>query len=242
MPTSPKTVVIIQARMGSTRLPGKIAKPIGGMPLLGRTIRRLQAAGELVSGGMKVMVATSTAPQDDATERLCREFGVDCFHGSELDVLARYVAASADLDERDTVCRATADNGVYCPVHCAKIVMEHRQREADYTCIEPLSYVVTEVMQVSALREMARRATSPYCREHVTPYFRQHPEEFKVVRLPPTWEGLRPDILLTLDTPEDFKKITWLYQCMAGKEDTFTLDDVYKLWDSNPPFLRDCKK
>ena len=217
--------------MGSTRLPGKIAMPIGGVPLLGRVVRRLQAASDLVPGGMTFRVATSTSPLDDTTEEICSQLGIGCFRGSEDDVLSRYVGASADLEEGDTVCRATADNAVYCPVRCAKIVIEHRRRQAEYTCIENLSAVIFEVMQVSALREMARRATSPYCREHVTPYFRERPDEFRVVQLPATWEGVRPEIRLTLDTPADLEKINWVYRCLGDNGDRFTLEEIYELWE-----------
>lgn len=223
-------IVLVQARMRSSRLPGKIAAPVCGRPMLGRVVSRLQAAGPLVPGGMAVVVATSTAAADDATEQLCRELGVGCSRGSEDDVLARYLAASARLADGDTVLRATADNCLYCPVRTAKIVAVHRQRQADYTSIENLSYVVPEVMQVGALREMARRATLPFHREHVTPYFREHPDEFKVVQLPPAWEGLRPEIRLTVDTPEELKKITWVYERLSHAENTFTLEDVYELW------------
>jgi spore coat polysaccharide biosynthesis protein SpsF len=227
--TSP-IIVLVQARMRSSRLPGKIAAMVCGRPMLGRVVSRLQAASPLIPGGMSVVVATSTAAADDATEQLCRELGVGCFRGSEDDVLARYLAASAHLADGDTVLRATADNCLYCPVRTAKIVAVHRQRNADYTSIENLSYVVPEVVQVGALREMARRAALPFHREHVTPYFREHQDEFKVVQLPPAWEGLRPEIRLTVDTPEELKKITWVYERLSRAENTFTLEDVYELW------------
>ena len=229
-----KTVVVVQARMGSTRLPGKIAMPINGMPLLGRVVRRLQAAGDLVPGGMRVMVASSTAPMDDATEHLCDDLGVECFRGSEDDVLARYLAASAHLGDSDTVLRATADNCLYCPVRVAKIVATHRRQNAEYTSIENLSYVVPEVMQAGALRKMALRAVSPYYREHVTPYFRDHRDEFRVVQLPPTWEGLRPEIRLTVDTPDELRKIAWIYESLSDRGNTFSLEDVYELCTRNP--------
>jgi spore coat polysaccharide biosynthesis protein SpsF len=215
--------------MRSSRLPGKIAATVCGVPLLGHTISRLQAASPSIPGGLTVVVATSTTTVDDATEQLCRDLNVGCFRGSEDDVLARYLAASAHLADDDTVLRATADNCLYCPIRTAKIVATHRERKADYTSVENLSYVVPEVMQVGALREMARRATDPYCREHVTPYFREHPEEFKVVKLPPTWEGLRPDIRLTVDMPEELEKINRVYQCLSDKGNRFTLEDVYEL-------------
>ena len=114
--------------MRSSRLPGKIAAPLEGVPLLGRVVGRLQAASPRIPGGMSVVVTTSTAALDDTTEDLCRDLGVGCFRGSEDDVLARYLAASAHLANDDTMLRATADNCLYCPVRTAKIVATHRER------------------------------------------------------------------------------------------------------------------
>jgi spore coat polysaccharide biosynthesis protein SpsF len=226
-----KPIVLIQARMRSTRLPGKIAAIIEGIPMLGRVVGRLKAACPLVPGGLTVAVVTSTTKEDDATEQLCAGLGVECFRGSEEDVLARYLAASAHLADDDTVLRATADNCLYCPVRTAKIIATHRQQNADYTSIQDLSYVVPEVMQVGALREMAGLANLPYHREHVTPYFRQpeHAGEFEVVRLSPTWEGLRPNIRLTVDTPQELEKISSIYRSLRDKGDAFSLEDVYEL-------------
>ena len=142
--------VVIQARVGSTRLPSKIMAPLAGRPLLAHVVGRLQAAwryDDTYAREWEVTVATTTSPSDDVTERLCRELGARCFRGSEEDVLARYLAAAADLAEDDVLVRATADNPVYCPVRAAAIVAEHCATQGDYVCIENLSYVVPEVMR-----------------------------------------------------------------------------------------------
>jgi spore coat polysaccharide biosynthesis protein SpsF len=193
--------VIVQARMGSSRLPGKILKPLGDRPLLAHVVTRLREAGRLMRQAWEVMVATTEEPADDATERWCRQHEVPVFRGAAQDVLRRYTEAAADLHDDDTVVRATADNPLYCPRRTAAIVEEHQRAGADYTCIENLSYVVPEVMQAGALRAMERVACDPYCREHVTPYFRQRPGEFRVQQLPATWRSLRPELRLTVDTP-----------------------------------------
>lgn len=233
--TAPRKAVriLVQARMGSSRLPGKIASDMAGRTLLARVVQRLAAAGDSVPGGVEVRVATSMAPGDDVTEALCRALGVPCFRGSETDVLARYVAASADLPDNATLVRATADNPLYCPRRTAALLAEHHQSGADYTAIDDLSYVVPEAMRVGALRAMERVAHTPYCREHVTPYFRQRREAFRVVLLPPTWQGLRPEIRLTVDTLEELQRMRRLCAALAGKEDLFTLEDVYGYCDTN---------
>ncbi len=224
-------VVVVQARMDSCRLPGKIAASLNGLPLLGRVVRRLQAAEAHFPWGLRVLVATTTNPADDATVSLCNDLRVDFFRGSENDVLARYLAATAGFGDDQTIVRATADNPLYCPQRTAKVMLNHLAAGADYTSIENLSYVVPEVMQVGALRGMARRATSPFCHEHVTPYFRQHPEEFRVTRLPPTWEGLRPEIRLTVDTPDELRQMAAIYEALGRANDTFSLERVYEFCD-----------
>src|SRR5438128_350065 len=110
---SPRTRVVIQARMGSTRLPGKIMADLAGRPMLAHIVRRLQAAAAFVPGIWEVVVATSTDPADDLTEHLCQTLGVDCVRGSKDDVLARYLAATANLAADDVILRATADNPLY---------------------------------------------------------------------------------------------------------------------------------
>ncbi len=217
--------------MDSSRLPGKIAAPLCGLPLLGRVVRRLQAAEAHFPPGLHVLVATTTNPADDVTTGLCGDLHVDFFRGSENDVLERYLAATAHLGDEQTIVRATADNPLYCPLRTAKIIFHHLDSGADYTSIEDLSYVVPEAMRVGALRDMARRATSPFCHEHVTPYFRQHPEEFRVTRLPPTWEGLRPEIRLTVDTPDELRRMAAIYEALGRANDTFSLERVYEFCD-----------
>jgi len=227
-------IVVVQARMDSSRLPGKIAAPLCGLPLLGRVVRRLQAAQAHLPLGLRVLVATTTNPADDVTESLCGELKVDFFHGSENDVLDRYLAATAHLGDDQVIVRATADNPLYCPARTAKIILHHQTSGVDYTSIEDLSYVVPEVVRVGALRDMARRAASPFCHEHVTPYFRQHPEEFRVTQLSPTWEGLRPEVRLTVDTPEELQRMAAIYGALGGDNNLFSLEQVYEFCERQP--------
>lgn len=221
--------ILIQARTGSSRLPGKVLANLAGRPLLEYVVERLCAADP----GWEVTVATTTAPADEAVVSCCRRLGIRSFRGSEADVLGRFVAASADLADGDLVVRATADNPLYCPKRTADIVAEHCRVTADYTCVEGLSYVVPEVMTVGALRSMAAVATDAYCREHVTPFFRQCRQAFRVLQLPADWLGLRPDVRLTIDTPEELERMAGLCQTLAAGNPLFPLDDVYSLLDGS---------
>jgi spore coat polysaccharide biosynthesis protein SpsF len=225
--------VVIQARVGSTRLPSKIMAPLAGSPLLAHVIGRLQAArqyDDAYAREWEVTVATTTSSSDDATERLCRELGVHCFRGSEEDVLARYIMAAADLADDDALVRATADNPVYCPVRTAAIVAEHCATQSDYVCIENLSYVVPEVMSVGALRRMAVLACNAFCHEHVTPYFRNESGEFRVVQLPPSWRGLHPEFRLTVDTAEELRRMTRIFDAAGADERLFPIERAYELY------------
>lgn len=228
--------VVIQARVGSTRLPSKIMAPLAGRPLLAHVVRRLQAARRhddpMYGREWEVTVATTTSPSDDVTERLCRELGIRCFRGSEEDVLARYVAAAAELAEDDALVRATADNPAYCPARTAAIVAEQCAAQIDYVCIENLSYVVPEVMRVGALRRMADLARGAFFREHVTPYFRTETGEFRVVQLSPSWRGLRPEFRLTVDTAEELRRMMRIFEAAEGGESLFPIERAYELYPS----------
>jgi spore coat polysaccharide biosynthesis protein SpsF len=225
--------IVIQARMNSSRLPHKIAADVAGQAMLAHTVRRLQAAAQHATDPApiwEVMVATTKAPADDVTDELCQSLAVPCFRESEHDVLGRYVAAAADLDPGDALVRATGDNPLYCPRRTASIVAEHVRHGADYTCIENLSYVVPEVIEVGALRKMADLAADGYCREHVTPYFRQPDCGFRVVQLPPTWRGLRPLVRLTVDTPAELERMRRIAGEFAADR-LAPLERIYEVYD-----------
>jgi spore coat polysaccharide biosynthesis protein SpsF len=224
--------IVIQARMGSQRLPGKTLADVAGQPLLARVVAALQAASDRAGGRWQVVVATSTAAADEPIGRLCRQRAIDCFRGSQHDVLARYVAVTADLADHDIVVRATADNPLYCPTRAVQIVDVHAGNQADYTCVENLSYVVPEVIRVGALRAMAQRGDlDAACREHVTPYFRRAACPFRAVQLPPTWEGLRPNVRLTVDTPEELARMRTIFRELSHELPPFPLQRAYELYD-----------
>lgn len=221
----PRVRVVVQARMQSSRLPGKVLADLAGRPMLAYTVHRLAAAcGE----SRQVVVATSTSVADDVLEDACHGLGIECIRGSESDVLARYVAATADLGDTDIVVRATADNPLYCPHRTAGIVREHLRLGGDYTCIEQLSYVVPEVVRVGALRAVAELAHDARSREHVTLYFREAEHGFRVHQFPSGWRGLRPDVRLTVDTPEELMRMQEICGAFAADGLLFPIEKVYE--------------
>ncbi len=227
--------VVLQARVGSSRLPGKILAPVAGVPLVVHAARRLLAAAP-ADLKWELLVATTTLTEDDATEQLCEAHGLACFRGPAEDVLARYAAAAAGLVQTDLIVRATADNPAYCPWRTERLVAEHIRSGADYTCIEGLSYVVPEVMSVAALRDMARQAATPYQREHVTAWLREGQTAWRVVRLPPGWLGLRPELRLTIDNAAELERLDRALRLVVrgrhGSGVLATLEEIYAAYEA----------
>jgi spore coat polysaccharide biosynthesis protein SpsF (cytidylyltransferase family) len=223
--------VIIQARVGSTRLPGKILAPLAGKPVLWHVVRRLEMAGAWIDEPWQVHVATTNRPEDDVTCQWCSAEGVPVVRGPAEDVLARYVLAAEDLSEDDAILRATSDNPLYCPRRTASIVAAHLAAGLEYTCIRDLSHVVPEVIRVGALRRMAAKAMAADCREHVTPYFRRPPHGFRTQELPPSWQGLRPRTRLTIDTAEELARMQGLFSACSRRGLLFSLEEAYRYVD-----------
>ncbi len=194
-------IAVVQARMTSTRLPGKVLAHIGGRPSLQLQLDRLRRARELDG----LAVATSDDRSDDPIVDLCRDMKVAVVRGPLLDVLERYRLAGEQLGA-DCIVRLTADCPFIDPAVVDRVVARWRTGSEDFVgnCIEPRTYPVgmdTEVVTWAALRAAAGEATDPHDREHVTPFVRARPERFPAARvdLEPGYGNVR----LTLDTPED---------------------------------------
>lgn len=224
--------IVLQARMGSRRRPGKTLADIGGRPLLARCLERLATAVRRGGPSWQLIVATSTAASDQAVAHLAEQLGYLCVRGSEEDVLARYLQATADLADDDVVVRATADNPLYCPQRTFRLVAEHLAIDEEYTGLDPLSPWVPEVFRVGAFRAMAARDDlDEYCHEHVTPFFRRDGAPFRTRRLAPSWNGIDPSLRLTVDTPEDVAAMDRLYRtliALTGEDDapSWTLEQI----------------
>lgn len=196
---------IVQARMTSRRLPGKVLADIGGQPSLRLQMSRLRRATELDA----LVVATSDDPSDEAIVDLCAEMRIPVVRGPLLDVLERYRLAAEPLGA-DGIVRLTADCPFIDPDVVDRVVARWRAGTEDFVsnCAEPRTYPVgmdTEVMSWSALRASAAEATAPEEREHVTPFVRTRPDRFPAARVdldPP-----RADVRLTLDTPDDLARL-----------------------------------
>jgi spore coat polysaccharide biosynthesis protein SpsF len=192
-------MAFLQARIGSTRLPGKVLMKIHGQSILERAIRRLQASPAIDD----VAVLTTCLREDDVVEAEARRLGVQIHRGSERDVLSRFHEA-AEKFHPDVIIRATADNPLIEIGSIDRIVEALCSKELDWCMEQDLPYgAATEAMTADALAKVHRMAEAPHHREHVTLYIKEHPEEFRQRWLRPPDLLRCPQVRITVDTPED---------------------------------------
>ncbi len=224
------TVGIIQARMSSTRLPGKVLMDLGGETVLARVVSRLQRA-TLID---KIVVATSDSRIDDAIARECHQLEVSAFRGSESDVLDRYYQA-ARVFAADTVVRITSDCPVIDPQLVDETVRAFQQQHGDYASNAlSRSYprgLDTEVFTIGALERAWHNAHQPYEREHVTSYLYEHPELFRLVSL--RGQSDYSQYRWTLDTAEDLELLRAIYARFSS-QDYFAWVEVIQLMEREP--------
>jgi spore coat polysaccharide biosynthesis protein SpsF len=221
-------LAILQARMSSTRLPGKVMAPVLDEPMIGRQLERLSRAARL----QRIVVATSQDPSDDPLAAYCEGLGYPVFRGSLDDVLGRFMGALDAFSEADTVVRLTADCPLADPAVIDATIARHEETGADYTSNTPAVRTFphgldTEVMGRSALEAAWREAKDPYEREHVTPFIYRRPERFRIASLSraPSLAHLR----WTVDVPEDLAFVREVYAQLYPAHPAFTSDEVVAL-------------
>ncbi len=225
-----RTVAIIQARVGSSRLPGKVLLPILGRPMLSRVVERTARASSVD----EVVVATTERPEDDAIAELASSEGWSLSRGSESDLLDRYIVA-ARAHEASVIVRITSDCPLIDPSLVDEAVAARVAADADYAsnALEPRTYprgLDVEVMTRAALETAWREDTDPARREHATPYLYRHPERFSLIRVPSDLD--RSDDRWCVDTAEDFQLVSKLYEAL-GRDD-FGWRDALAVVDAHP--------
>ncbi|MGO9173605.1 MAG: cytidylyltransferase domain-containing protein [Rhodomicrobium sp.] len=198
-----KLGIVIQARMGSSRLPGKVLRPIAGRPLLAHVRGRLEA----LQHEAQSVVATSVLERDNAVADWCESAGVLCFRGSEDDVLDRYLRCAQHFGFTQVV-RLTADNPFTDIVELDRLIDYHLEGGFDYTHafgMMPLG-VGAEIFTFHALQLSHEHGHQPHHREHVNEYITDYPELFRIGVLDVPESKRRPDLRLTVDTEQDWRR------------------------------------
>jgi spore coat polysaccharide biosynthesis protein SpsF len=221
-------LAILQARMTSSRLPGKVMAPVLGEPMIGRQVERLRRAKRID----KLVVATSTDPSDDPLAAYCESLGLTVFRGSLNDVLGRFRAALALYPDAKAVVRLTADCPLADPELIDRVVEHHHAAGADYTSntLGTRTYphgLDVEVIRPEVLVEAAERASDPYEREHVTPYIYRRPETYRLAGV--ARHKSLAMLRWTVDFPEDLAFVRDVYAKLYPFDPGFSSDAVAAL-------------
>lgn len=225
-----KVLAVIQARMNSSRLPGKVLADLGGVSVLELMVHRLRKSKSLT----KIVVAMTHSPSDDQLALACNQIGVEVFRGNEFDVLGRFNDVSNHFSDFDTIVRLTADCPFIDPAVVDLVVAKYFSTGVSY-CSNRLpppfsrTYPVgldVEVFSRSGLLEANREAGAPYEREHVTPFFysQERLSSVMILDMEPNMSSIR----LTIDTPSDLSICRQVYQSLSSKDsDLFALVEAW---------------
>jgi spore coat polysaccharide biosynthesis protein SpsF len=229
-----KVVAVIQARMGSTRFPGKVAEQLIDQSLLEHLIKRLQKS-KLID---EIVVATTKAEIDQKVVSIAQSCGVLWFQGSEKNVLERIIQA-AQRAKANIVVRVTSDNPLTDPFIIDSMIEKHVKNQMDYTWVEGMPIGTTaEVISLDSLEKERRLVNDPYDLEHVTTFIRRNPGLFKIQFLPSPPELRRSSYRLTVDYKKDFILITKIFQQLYKPGEYLSLNLVVDLLDNDPALRR----
>lgn len=235
-------LAIIQARMGSTRLPGKVLMPLCEKPMLFHIVKRLEQS----SGLDQLMIATTNETEDDPVEQFCKEQGVVCYRGSTKDVLDRFYKAAefVGVKNEDVIVRITADCPLVDPELLDRMLEAYQQSSVDYfSNVNPPTFpdgLDIEIFSFSSLQKAQQEAKLSSEREHVTLYIRNHPESF-------TMRNFESEVDFskhrwTVDQPEDFEFIKKIYESLYPKKPIFLVREILALLKEQPWLTKENEK
>ena len=225
---------IIEARMASSRLPGKMLMEIGGKPSLQILTERLQR----VCGLSGITLATTVNPCDDPLEGLCDKLGIGCFRGSEEDVLQRVLCA-ARISDADVIVEITGDCTFLDPDIIQESIDAYKKSDADFVanCVEKPHYPAgmdARIFAAKLLSEVDKLTAALPDREHVSLYFWEHPERYKLLFVKPPPEYAYSDIFIALDEQGDLDMMRRVYEILYPKNPFFSLKDILVLLKDKP--------
>jgi spore coat polysaccharide biosynthesis protein SpsF len=218
-------LAVLQARMSSTRLPGKVMRLVAGAPMILRQIERVRRSARID----RLVLATSTHDDDTPLAQAVEAAGIGVHRGPLDDVLGRYLGALNAFGPADHVVRLTGDCPLADPEVIDATIALHLERAADYTANTPAHRTFpkgldVEVMRADGLRRAGAEGLDPYEREHVTPYLYRHPEIFDLHFLSQSRED--GEVRWTVDRPDDLEFVQAVYDGLYAADPAFTAADV----------------
>jgi spore coat polysaccharide biosynthesis protein SpsF len=232
-------LAVLQARMSSTRLPGKVLRPLAGAPMIWRQIERISGARRID----RLAVATSTDLTDNVLAEVLEHAGLPVVRGPLDDVLGRFALVLAEHPEAEQVVRLTADCPLTDPLVIDQVIEAHLEMDADYSSNAPEGRrtfpkgLDVEVIRPGVLRRAAAEAADPYEREHVTPFLYRRPDDFHLC-----WhyqEADEGEVRWTVDRPDDYAFVGAVYDALYEDQDRlFTSEEVRAFVRSRPDLHR----
>lgn len=228
-----KIVATVEARLASSRLPGKVLKPILGRPMLALLVERVRRARTV----NEVVVATTTQPPDEAIVQCAVEAGARAFRGSEEDVLDRVLSA-AEANGADVIIELTGDCPFVDPGIIDQAVEIYLTGEYDYVSnVVERTYprgLDTQVFSTATLRLVSQSTRDPADREHVSLHIYEHPDRFRLGHFHAPPELSHPEWRWTVDTPEDFDMVRRVYEALYPENPSFRSADVVRYLLEHP--------
>jgi spore coat polysaccharide biosynthesis protein SpsF len=228
-----KVALIMQARMGSTRLPGKSLMSLAGVPLVGRIFERARRAKR----PHVFVMATTQRQDDDALMDVARAWGIEVFRGSETDLVDRYYQAATSVGA-DVIVRLPADNPVVEPAELDRIIDHYMNSSDDFSSnthnILGNCYpdgLGAEVFSTEKLAEVNALTADPRNREHPHTYFYDHPERFRIGTVTCPKEFSRPDMVLDVNTKPQFDFIAEIYDRLYPQNPHFHITDIIRWYE-----------
>ncbi len=231
-----KIVATIEARMTSSRLPGKVLLPIAGMPALELMIRRLKKSS-YIDG---ICLATTTNAADEPLAELAHKLGIACFRGSESDVLGRVLGAAEEV-QANIIVELTGDCPFADPHLVDRGIEEFFARDVDYASnTNPPTYpngFDVQVFPTAVLKEVASLTTDPIDRTHVSYYIYTHPDAYRCHNWEAEKDAYAPELRMTLDEDADYRALTAVAEALGPDPLAFSASDVVQYLKSHPDIV-----
>lgn len=237
-----RIIAIIQVRMKSTRLPGKVLLPIMGRPMLQLMIERLRYSKRL----NEIVVATTTDKIDDSIISLAKKLEVGWYRGSEKDVLSRVLQAARKYSA-DLIVELTGDCPLVDPAMIDEMIEDFQRSGVDYLANNTIKQLIPrgfdiQIFSKEILEKVNRLTNDVYDHEHVSLYIYEHPEKFKIKHWGPEKKLQRSDLRLTVDTALDFELIKRVFHLLYINKPNFTLEDTITIFEQFPGLAEINKK